>query len=89
MSELKVECYWDAEDREHGHSDPYDIIDYKNHGSISEIEHVAVVKVTFQGLLPAAEDSDCVNDFEVCEKTREAAEAKMQTEITRRKQAHS
>lgn len=43
-----------------------------------------VVEVRYFGSLPAAEDSDSDDEFEVDEPTREAAEAKMAVEVARR-----
>lgn len=79
-----VQCYWDADDREMGWREPWEILETSDWGTISEIEHVAVVERTFEALLPAAEDSDSDDEFHVCEQTREAAEMKISAEIKRR-----
>ncbi|MEM8970941.1 MAG: hypothetical protein AAGD43_02600 [Pseudomonadota bacterium] len=80
----EVQCYWDADDREYGHSDPWEIVEHKEPGVISTIEHVAVVGVTFEAYLHPAEDSDTDDEFHVVEDTYEAAEAAIAKERMRR-----
>ncbi|MEP0155221.1 hypothetical protein [Pseudophaeobacter sp.] len=79
-----VQCYWNGDDREFGHSDPSEILGDIEPGAIVEIEHVAVVDVTYEARLRAAEDAEHDEDFEVCENTREAAEAAITAEQSRR-----
>ncbi|MEQ3679247.1 hypothetical protein [Pseudophaeobacter sp.] len=79
-----VQCYWNGDDREYGHSDPSEILDDIESGAVVEIEHVAVVDVTYEARLPAAEDAEYDDDFKVCENTREAAEAAITAEQSRR-----
>ena len=79
-----VECYWNGDDRELGHADPGEILDYIGPGSVVEIEHVAVVKVTYEARLPPAADSEHDDDFEVCEGSSEAANAAISAELSRR-----
>lgn len=81
---LVVRCYWDAADREIGHLDICEILDAYDFGTVAEIEHVAVISTTFEAQLPPADDSETDDLFEVCEHTREAAEAKVAAEISRR-----
>lgn len=80
----RVECYWDADDREIGHLDICEILENCGPGEVAEIEHVAVVATTFEAFLPAADDAETDDQFEVCEDTREAAEAKVAQELARR-----
>lgn len=77
-------CYWYADDREVGYMSPSDILSYSDYGEVAEIEHVAIVKTTFEARLPPADDADTDDDFGVIEDTREAAEAKIAAELARR-----
>ena len=80
-----VTCYWDADDRDIGYDGPAEILYRYGHGIVCEIEHVAVVKTTFEAFLPPAEDADSDDDWQVVADTREAAEAAMAAELERRK----
>lgn len=84
MTEHAIRCYWNAEDREIGHNDISDILDGGPDGKVFEIEHVAVVKVTYEARLPAADDADSDDDFVVCCDTREEALFLIQNEEDRR-----
>lgn len=79
-----VQCFWNGNDREIGYGDPSEILQGHIDGAVIEIEHVAVVDTTYEARLPAADDAEYDDDFEVCEQTREAAEAAVSAEIARR-----
>lgn len=85
LKEPKVTCYWDVNDNECGHGDPSEILKNYDAGDIAEIEHVAVVRTTYEARLPAADDADSDDDWEVVSDTLEEAEAAVEAERARRK----
>lgn len=84
MSDLAIVCFWNADNREVGWPTPSDILAEENDGTVIEIEEVAIVRSSFQARLPAADDADSDDDFDVCADTREEAERLIQAELDRR-----
>lgn len=84
MSDLTIVCFWNADNREVGWPTPSDILAEENDGTVIEIEEVAVVRRSFQARLPAADDADSDDDFDVCADTRQEAERLVNAELDRR-----
>lgn len=82
MSDPKIICYWNANDREYGHHTTYDLME-DGPGAVFEIEHVAVVKRTFEAWLPPAEDAGSDN-FEIVADTKEECQRLLDAEVSRR-----
>jgi hypothetical protein len=84
-TEHKIDCYWDAADREFGRSGICEILDDYDDGTVVAVESVAVVKVTFCARLEPAADAETDDYWTVEADTREAAEAAVDAEMSRRK----
>lgn len=80
--------YWPSEDTSSDAcaDSPSEIYEglYVDPGTIIEYSRGGVVETGFYGRLPAADDADSDDDFEVDEPTEEAATEKMAAEISRR-----
>ncbi|TWA73971.1 hypothetical protein FBZ83_12638 [Azospirillum brasilense] len=87
MQTIEVTCYWDASDRETGHSSINEITENYAHGEVAEVEHVAVVRTSFHATLPPAEDAGSDDAWEIETDTREQAEKAVSDELARRKAA--
>lgn len=74
-----------ADDYEAGHGDICDILDYRGHGVVCTVEHVAVVRTTYHATLPPADDADSDDDWEVEAATADEARAALEAEQARRK----
>lgn len=89
--ERRISCYWNAEDREAGFSDISDLIEAFSYNEVDadppvfEVEHVAVIRTTFEASLPPASDADSDDEMTFSFPTREECEAAVQAEVLRRK----
>ena len=59
--------YWDADDSEYCHSDPWEVVDDLDHGAVAEVWRGGKVETMFVAK---------VGEELICEPTREAATAK-------------
>lgn len=85
LKEPKATCFWDANDNEYGFGDPGEILENYDAGSVAKIEHVAVVRTSFEARLPPADDADSDDDWNVVADTMEEAKAAVEAERERRK----
>lgn len=78
--------YWPEDDTSSDAcvENPFQVLEWDKDGTVAAVSRGGIIETRYYAILPAAEDADSDDDFEVDEATHEAAQNKVNAELARR-----